>query len=62
MILKIAERLSARANAKGIENTADFQALCDMGFELGQGFLFAKPLEKDKFARIMLRRRQAPAK
>ena len=59
MILKIAERLSACANAKGIENTADFQVLCDMGFELGQGFLFAKPLEKDKFARIMLRRRAA---
>jgi EAL domain-containing protein (putative c-di-GMP-specific phosphodiesterase class I)/CheY-like chemotaxis protein len=62
MILKIAERLSARANAKGIENTADFQALCDMGFELGQGFLFAKPLEMDKFARIMLRRRAAPSR
>jgi EAL domain-containing protein (putative c-di-GMP-specific phosphodiesterase class I)/CheY-like chemotaxis protein len=62
MILKIAERLSARANAKGIENTADFQTLCDMGFELGQGFLFAKPLEMHKFARTMLRRRSVPAK
>ena len=58
MILKIAQRLSARANAKGIENSADFQTLCDMGFELGQGFLFAKPMEMQKFARTMMRGRR----
>jgi sensor c-di-GMP phosphodiesterase-like protein len=29
---------------------------------LGQGFLFAKPLEMHKFARTMLRRRSVPAK
>jgi EAL domain-containing protein (putative c-di-GMP-specific phosphodiesterase class I) len=62
MIVKIAERLSARTNAKGIETTADFQAVCDIGFDLGQGFLFAKPMEAHKFARTMLRGRPASSK
>ena len=62
MIVKIAERLAARTNAKGIETTADFQAVCGMGFDLGQGFLFAKPMEAHKFARTLLRQRPAPPK
>lgn len=58
----IAARLGARTTAKGIETTEDFQAVCDMGFDFGQGTLFAKPMEADKFKRTMLRSRAAAPK
>ena len=59
MALSIAGRLGARTIAKGIEQTADCRAVCKMGFDLGQGSLFAKPMEMHKFARTMLRRHPA---
>jgi len=55
MVVRIAERLGARATAKGIETTPDFQAVCDMGFDLAQGFLFSKAVEPHRFARTLLR-------
>jgi EAL domain-containing protein (putative c-di-GMP-specific phosphodiesterase class I) len=55
MVLGIAERLGARTLAKGIEAPLDFKAVCGMGFDLGQGALFGKPMEARKFARTMLR-------
>jgi EAL domain-containing protein (putative c-di-GMP-specific phosphodiesterase class I) len=55
MVRSIAERIGARVTAKGIETTPDFQAVCEMGFDLAQGFLFAKPMEPHKFARTQLR-------
>ena len=62
MVRNIAERLGARTAAKGLDSTADFQAICEMGFDLGQGALFAKPVPADKFARVLLRGQPAPAK
>lgn len=55
MVLNIAQRLGARATAKGIETTEDFRAVCDMGFDFGQGALLAKPMDARRFARTMLR-------
>lgn len=55
MVLSIAERLGARTTAKGIEAPSDLRAVCDMGFDLGQGALFAKPMDAEKFGRTMLR-------
>ena len=51
-----AERLGAQTVAKGIERTADFRAARDIGIDLGQGYLFAKPMEAQKFARTVLQR------
>jgi len=62
VIHSIAARLGARTTAKGIETAADFQAVSDMGFDFGEGLLFAKPMETDKFARVMLRGRSATPK
>lgn len=61
MVLNIAERLGARTTAKGLETSADCRAVCDMGFDLGQGELFAKPMPAQKFARTVLRGQPAPA-
>jgi EAL domain-containing protein (putative c-di-GMP-specific phosphodiesterase class I) len=55
MAIKIAKRLGARTVAKGLERTADCRVVCQLGFEIGQGFLFAKPMEAARFARTMLR-------
>jgi EAL domain-containing protein (putative c-di-GMP-specific phosphodiesterase class I) len=55
MALKIGKRLGARTVAKGLERTADCRVVCQLGFEIGQGFLFAKPMEAARFARSMLR-------
>jgi EAL domain-containing protein (putative c-di-GMP-specific phosphodiesterase class I) len=58
MALSIAAKLGARTVAKGIESAADFKAVCAMGFDYGQGFLFAKPMDAAKFLRVMLRGKQ----
>jgi EAL domain-containing protein (putative c-di-GMP-specific phosphodiesterase class I) len=61
-ILQMTSRLGMRSVAEGIETSADFRAVCEMGFELGQGFLFARPMEPRKFARTMLRRSTGASK
>ena len=59
MVVDIAKRLKAKTLAKNIEQTADCRAVCQMGFDSGQGFLFAKPMEAHRFARTVLRQRSA---
>jgi EAL domain-containing protein (putative c-di-GMP-specific phosphodiesterase class I) len=56
MVVEIAKKLEARTLAKNLERTADCRTVCQMNFDTGQGFLFAKPMEIDRFARTMLRR------
>jgi len=55
-ILDMAEGYGARTVAEGVETRQDFIAVCEMGFDLVQGFLFAKPMTARKFARTMLGR------
>jgi EAL domain-containing protein (putative c-di-GMP-specific phosphodiesterase class I)/CheY-like chemotaxis protein len=61
MALSIAAKLGARTVAKGIEASADFKAVCALGFGYGQGFLFAKPMDAGKLARTMLRGKKGGA-
>jgi len=49
-ILDLADGYGARTVAEGVENWADFLAVRDMGFDLVQGFLFAKPMSAHQFA------------
>ena len=55
-ILDMAEGYGARTVAEGVETRQDFIAVREMGFDLVQGFLFAKPMTARKFARTMLGR------
>ena len=55
-ILDLADGYGARTVAEGVETKADFTAVREMGFDLVQGFLFAKPMTAKKFARTMLAR------
>jgi EAL domain-containing protein (putative c-di-GMP-specific phosphodiesterase class I) len=53
-ILDLADGYGTRTVADGVETQADFNAVREMGFDMAQGFLFAKPLPANKFARKTL--------
>jgi EAL domain-containing protein (putative c-di-GMP-specific phosphodiesterase class I) len=55
-ILELAGSFGVRTVAEGIERQADLVAARDMGFDLLQGFLFAKPRPARDFARRSLQR------
>lgn len=50
-IVRAANQLGARTVAVGVENYADFLAARELGFDLVQGFLFAKPMGVQSFLR-----------
>ena len=53
-ILELGDEFGARTVAEGVETRSDFIAARDLGFDLIQGFFFAKPMEAQKFARRVL--------
>lgn len=55
-ILDLADGFGARTVAAGVESRADFVMARELGFDLIQGFFFAKPVEARKFARRILSR------
>jgi len=55
-ILDLGDGFGARMVAEGVETRDDFLVARDLGFDLIQGFLFAKPMEPQKFARRVLGR------
>jgi EAL domain-containing protein (putative c-di-GMP-specific phosphodiesterase class I) len=52
-ILDLADGYGVRTVAVGVETRADFQCVRDMGFDLVQGFLFAKPMVRKRFVRTL---------
>lgn len=54
-IVDLADGYGARTVAEGVETRAEFLAAREIGFDLVQGFLFAKPMGPKKFARTVLR-------
>ncbi len=56
-VVEQARRFRASAVAVGIETAADLEAVRGLGFNLVQGYLFARPMDARKFARTMLTRR-----
>ena len=55
-IIEFADAVGARTVAEGVETRADFLAAREMGFNLAQGSLFAKPMTARKFSRTVLGR------
>ena len=60
-ILDLADRYGARKVAVGVETRADFLAVRELGFDLVQGFLFAKPVTAKTFARTILAKADLPS-
>src|SRR5262249_18829163 len=55
-ILEFTNSVGARSIAEGIEMREDFRCVRDMGFDIVQGFLFAKPMPARKFGRYLASR------
>ena len=49
-VVGLARRFDIVSVAEGIENDADLKVLVDMGYQVGQGFLFARPMPSAAFA------------
>jgi EAL domain-containing protein (putative c-di-GMP-specific phosphodiesterase class I) len=58
-IVAIARDTGAKSVAEGVESQSDFLVVRDLGFDLLQGHMFAKPMAAHKFERAMLARRYA---
>ena len=58
-IVAIARDTGSRSVAEGVETQSDFLVVRDLGFDLLQGHMFAKPMARRKFERAMLARRYA---
>ena len=56
-IIDLAQRFGVRTVAEGVEKRADLLAVRELGFDLVQGFLLAKPMDAHKFAHSLLNRR-----
>ena len=55
-ILNLADGYGSRTVAGGVESRADFAVVREMGFDLVQSYLLARPMAARKFARTMLGR------
>ncbi len=55
-IIELADSVGARTVAEGVETWPDFLCVRDIGFDVVQGFLYAKPMPARKFARAVLGR------
>jgi len=55
-IVKLARRFELNTVAEGIETSAESETLLAIGCDIGQGYLFAKPMPKDAFLKAISRR------
>lgn len=58
-IVAIARDTGAKSVAEGVETHSDYLTVRELGFDLLQGHMFAKPMAPRKFERAMLQRRYA---
>jgi EAL domain-containing protein (putative c-di-GMP-specific phosphodiesterase class I) len=55
-IIELAHRFGIKAVAEGIETAAELKALHSMGCDYGQGYLFARPMQRDHFIKLLRER------
>jgi EAL domain-containing protein (putative c-di-GMP-specific phosphodiesterase class I) len=56
VIIELARRFGLKTVAEGIETVHESHKLQSMGCDVGQGYLFSKPLDKVKFISLLRRR------
>ena len=54
--MELARRFGLKTVAEGIETTHESHKLQGIGCQIGQGYLFSKPMEKAKFSSLLRRR------
>lgn len=52
-VVDLARRFQLTAVAEGVENADDLRTLIDMGFDVAQGFYFARPMRSEAFAALL---------
>jgi EAL domain-containing protein (putative c-di-GMP-specific phosphodiesterase class I)/CheY-like chemotaxis protein len=52
--IELAHRFGVTAVAEGIESVSELKALSRMGCDMGQGYLFAKPMPRDKLLSLLV--------
>jgi EAL domain-containing protein (putative c-di-GMP-specific phosphodiesterase class I) len=55
-IVSLAKRFDLKTVAEGIEKGPESEKLAEIGCDIGQGYLFAKPMPKDAFLAALSRR------
>jgi EAL domain-containing protein (putative c-di-GMP-specific phosphodiesterase class I) len=60
-MVAIARRLGLRTVAEGIETEAQHEILLGLDCDMGQGYLFAKPMSPPDWLRWMEGKRASPA-
>jgi len=55
-IIGLAHRMGSKAVAEGVETASELKALHRMNCDLGQGYLFARPMPRDHFLRLLRER------
>lgn len=55
-IIELAHRMGSKAVAEGVETALELKALHRMNCDLGQGYLFARPMPRDHFLRLLRER------
>jgi EAL domain-containing protein (putative c-di-GMP-specific phosphodiesterase class I) len=56
VIVELGQRFGLKTVAEGIEMTHECHKLQAAGCDIGQGYLFAKPMPKSQLIRVMSRR------
>lgn len=59
-VIDLAHHFGATAAAEGLENADDLRTIRGLGCDLGQGYLFARPMPKADFVRLLQRRAPLP--
>lgn len=52
-VVELAHRFAMTAVAEGVETRDDLRVLTELGFDVGQGYLFARPMPAADFARYL---------
>lgn len=53
-IIALAHRMNITVVAEGVETVADLRCLQEMKCDIAQGFLFAQPMEKEEYMKVLL--------
>ena len=59
-VIALAHQFGVAAVAEGLENIADVYAIRDMGCDIGQGYVLARPMPKSSFLSLAVERARTP--
>ena len=58
-VVDLAHRSRLMAVAEGVETADDLQTLIGMGYDMAQGYFFAKPMKREEFVQMLVSREKA---